>query len=288
MRKMILGTDWWTDCDDAVAVRLLCRAVKRGEIGLPGIGIDACMEDSAASLSAFLKAEGVTGTAIGLDRDAVDFGGRPKYQKRIAEMPHDIDNASAEDADAMYLRLLRETAARGEKLEILEIGFPQVLARTILREPALFAETVTHVWMMAGKWDEDGGKENNFCRNARSRAAAAAFCASCPVPVTFLGWEVGATVLAGGRLPEGDMLHQVLVDHGSAHGRSAWDPMLVQLALTGDPARAGYTVVRGTAAVDAATGKNRFVPSPDGLHEYVVKAQPDDWYHDLLDAATAP
>ena len=24
-RKMILGTDWWTDCDDAVAVRILAR-----------------------------------------------------------------------------------------------------------------------------------------------------------------------------------------------------------------------------------------------------------------------
>lgn len=287
MRNVILGTDWWTDCDDAVAVRLLCRAHRRGEVRLLGIGVNACMADSAASLSAFLTAEGVE-VPVGLDRDATDFGGRPPYQKRLAAMPHAVDNESAEDADGLYLRLLRECAARGEKLEFLEIGFPQVLARTILREPALFAETVSHVWMMAGKWDEDGGLENNFRRNARSRAASAAFCAACPVPVTFLGWEVGAPVRVGGRLPEGDLLRQVLVDHGSANGRSAWDPMLVALALAGDPARAGYTVVRGTASVEADTGKNRFVPSDGGRHEYVVKAHPDDWYRDLLDAAIAP
>ena len=28
MKNFILGTDWWTDCDDAVALRLLTRAVK--------------------------------------------------------------------------------------------------------------------------------------------------------------------------------------------------------------------------------------------------------------------
>lgn len=34
MRNFILGTDWWTDCDDAVAVRLLTRYMKQGKIRL--------------------------------------------------------------------------------------------------------------------------------------------------------------------------------------------------------------------------------------------------------------
>ena len=49
MRKFILGTDWWTDCDDAVALRLITRAVKDGKVGLVGVGINACMEYSVAS-----------------------------------------------------------------------------------------------------------------------------------------------------------------------------------------------------------------------------------------------
>ena len=32
MRTFILGTDWGTDCDDVVAVRLLTRAVKEKKI----------------------------------------------------------------------------------------------------------------------------------------------------------------------------------------------------------------------------------------------------------------
>ena len=52
MKKIILGTDWWTDCDDAVALRLLARAHKNEEIQLLGIGINACMEDSVSSMEA--------------------------------------------------------------------------------------------------------------------------------------------------------------------------------------------------------------------------------------------
>lgn len=40
MRNFILGTDWWTDCDDAVAVRILARAHKSGKICIKGIGVN--------------------------------------------------------------------------------------------------------------------------------------------------------------------------------------------------------------------------------------------------------
>ena len=53
MRKFILDTDWWTDCDDAVAVRLLCNAHVSGEVELLGININACMPYSIPSLDVF-------------------------------------------------------------------------------------------------------------------------------------------------------------------------------------------------------------------------------------------
>ena len=52
MRKIILGTDWWTDCDDIVALRVLTRAAKNKDIDLIGIIINACMDFSAASVDA--------------------------------------------------------------------------------------------------------------------------------------------------------------------------------------------------------------------------------------------
>ena len=301
MRKCILGTDWWTDCDDAVAVRLLARAAIHNEIEFIGVGINACMPYSAASLDAFLASEGLTDIPIGIDLAAVDFLGRlSDYQKNLA--PHAKryrSNTDAEDAVRLYRRLL---AASDTPVELVEIGFLQVLANVLesgaddispLTGTELVREKVAKVWVMAGKWDENPGAEHNFNNNPRSCDGGARFCAKCPVPVTFLGFEVGVSVITGGLtknggvLTEDDMLYHVMCDHGSADGRMSWDPMTALLAVIGDEAAAGYDTVVGTASVDPVTGENRFIPDEQGLHRYVVKARPDAYYRDTVHARIA-
>lgn len=284
MKNLILGTDWWTDCDDAVAVRLLTRAVRAGEIRLLGVGINACMEHSVASMRAFLAADGVDGVPIGIDADATDYGGNPSYQKRLAKRMPSVTNGDAEDAVRLYRRLLSETDG---PIEIAEIGFLQVLS-AVLKSGGdevspksgaeLVREKVRKVWVMGGKWDADGEREHNFCKTARARVAAREFCELCPVPVTFLGWEVGYGVITGDRLPVGDHLRTVLSDHGSEKGRHSWDPMLVLLCLVGDEAAAGYGTVTGWASVDPETGANFFVRDGAGPHRFVVKAREDAFY----------
>ena len=204
MKNFILGTDWWTDCDDAVALRIAARAHKKGEICLLGVGINACMACSAASLDGFLSLEGIAEMPIGIDREATDFGGNPPYQKRLAPFARRYrTNEDAEDAVRLYRRLLEESDA---PVEIIEIGFLQVIAAVLESQPddisdksgmELIREKVPKIWVMAGKWDEDAGREHNFARNQRAIAGAKAFCEKCPVPVTFLGWEVGASVISG-------------------------------------------------------------------------------------------
>lgn len=279
MRTFILGTDWWTDCDDAAALRILCNAVKNEEINLAGIAINACMPYSAASVKAFLKNEGIEGVQIGIDREAVDFGGNPPYQKNMAENSS-YDNDCALNAADLYMRILTRSS---EPVELVEIGYPQVLAEILNRDYELFKNKVSHVWMMAGKWDENPGRENNFARNRRASLGAEAFCRLCPVPVTFLGWEVGASVIVGSNLEKDDMLYRAFRDHGSQNGRSAWDPMLVSLALTGNPDEAGYSCVYGKASVDPETGFNTFIPDDKGIQRYVKKLYPDDWYRERID-----
>lgn len=299
MKNIILGTDWWTDCDDVVALRIITRFVKEGNVNLLGIGINACMEYSVASLKGFMKEEGfdtkmpnaseTQSIPIGIDLAATDFGGNPSYQKRLA-LSHcpEGSNSDAEDAVRLYRRLLAEAQ---EPVEILEIGYLQVLVAVMTSDGdeisiktgmELIREKVSKIWVMAGKWDKDGEKENNFCRNQRSRTAAEYFCRNCPVPVTFLGWEIGFDVITGGELTEDDVLHQVLVDCGFANGRCSWDPMLVLMALIGDEAVAGYDTVSGTASVDAATGANYFVANPQGPHKYVIKKFENGYYQKTI------
>lgn len=287
MRHFLLGTDWGEDCDDAVAVRILARKHKAGEIDLCGIGLNTRFEQSVPSLAAFLEGEGVA-VPIGIDRNCPELHGRITYQKRLAARRPDVTNADAEDAVRLYRRILAEAR---EPVEIMEVGFLQVIAAALESggddiSPKtgieLFREKVAHVWIMGGRWDVDGGKEYNFSRDATACRAAATLVANCPVPITFLGWEVGATVITGSGLREDDMLHLVLADHGSAKGRMSWDPMLIHLAVIGDETRAGYTAVSGTATVDPATGVNHFTAG-EGLHRYVVKAREDSFYAAAID-----
>ena len=289
MRQFILGTDWWTDCDDAVAMRLLARAHKAGEIRMLGIGLNACMEYSAASLEGFLQLEGVYDIPLGIDLEAKDFGGNPPYQKRLAACnEHGRTNADVCDAVKLYRKILAESQ---EKIEIIEIGYLQVMANVLKSGPddisplsgrELVRQKVSKIWAMAGKWDEPCGRENNFTRNAQSREAGHWFCELCPVPISFLGWEIGYDVLTGGQLAKDDFLYRALCDHGSSGGRSSWDPMLVLMALIGDEAAAGYAVVRGRAVVDPVTGENHFCPSESGMHSYVVKERDNTYYADAI------
>lgn len=296
MRSFILGTDWWSDCDDAVAVRLLARAVKAGEVRLLGAVINACMEHSVASLKGFFLSEGIEDLPIGIDPAATDFSGETRYQERLAKrFCPEVSNADAEDGVRLYRRLLAES--EGE-VEILEIGFLQVAA-ALLKSGAddiseksgveLVREKVKKFWVMAGKWDADGEREHNFCLNARSRVGGAEFLSLCPVPVTFLGYEVGRDVITGDTLAdENDVLYRAMADYGTTVGRSSWDPMTVRMALIGDEAEAGYRTVRGTASLDTESGANRFRAHADGLHAYVIKTKPDEYYKNAINQRIAP
>ncbi len=286
---MILGTDWFSDCDDALAVRLLANFHRMRRVRLLGVCINACLPESAASLDAFLRYSGVV-VPIALDRSATNFEGHGSYQHNLTNLPSKIlTNDQAEEPVAFYRRLL---AAAGTPVDVMEIGFSQVLA-ALLTSPAdafsplpgreLVRRKVSQLWIMAGKWDEDGGREHNFCNTRVASEAAAHLCRDWPTPITFLGFEVGVSVISGRNLPADDPLHQVLIDHGSPKGRCSWDPMLVLLGVDGDPEHAGYRCVRGRAEVNAVDGANRFYPDVAGKHRYVVKMRPDTFYADEID-----
>ena len=292
MRKFILGTDWGTDCDDAAAVRLITNAVKRKEIELLGIVINTCVEHSYASLKGFLTQDGLGEVPIGINLDAAECVGPFRYQENLAKAycPSAV-NADAENSVRLYRRLLAQTDG---KVEMMEIGFLQEFA-ALLESAAddisdktgveLVREKVCKVWVMAGKWDADGEKEYNFCCNESSREGGKKFCELCPVPVTFLGFEIGYGVITGDKLDKSDHLYKVFDDYGAGEGRHSWDPMLVMMALIGDEGTAGYDVVCGKATLDAETGENFFERYESGPHKFVVKRFDNSYYENQINNA---
>ncbi len=291
MRKFILGTDWWTDCDDAVALRLLSYFTGKGSVDVLGFCVNARMEYSARSFDVFRKDCGLGDIPVSIDRNATDFGRNPPYQKRLAEIEGDyLSESYFEEPVAMYRRLL---AKAEEPVEIIEIGYAQVLAGLLMSEPDKFSplngvelvrQKVAKLWIMAGKWDENPGKENNFARNPRTSRGAEILCRLWPTEMTFLGWEVGVGILTGQTAPENSLLRNVLIDHGSENGRDSWDPMLVLLACTGDEAEAGYSFRQGRVSVDGNTGENFFVCDPTGNAKIVVRNFSADYYSDKINS----
>ena len=290
MRTFILGTDWGEDSDDCIAVRILARAHKKGEIKMLGIGINTLTEYSAPSLYRFLEKEGVS-IPVGVDKCCTHQLRKVTYQKRLAKETDRV-NDDFEDAVRLYRRAIAESDG---DVEIIEVGFLQVINGALNSQPddispksglELFREKVKKIWIMGGKWNVVGGAEYNLSEFPFARLAAHEFVANCPAPITFLGWEVGSCVVTGSKLQKDDFLHIALDDHGSGSGRESWDPMLVVLALIGDNERAGYKTVRGKATIDEM-GRNYFEENENGPHEYVVKAYPDEYYINIIDSLIA-
>lgn len=286
--KIIHGTDWWTDCDDVAALRLLCRAHNTGAIELQCVCADAVMDKTASSLSAFMKDSGVT-VPIGIDRTFHnDNTERCRYQPVLSEYPHDVENDDCEEAYKLFRRVL---ANLDGKADITEVGFQQNIYYLMISEPdeisplsgmELIKEKVNKIWLMAGKWDEENGREYNIIAYPAAIKAANYIFENSPVPVTCLGFEVGESVISCGNADKNDLVKKAFIAHGSVNGRCSWDPMLVLMAIINDEEKAGYDVVQGTASVDPETGNNNFTVG-DGNHAYVVKKFDDSYYANQID-----
>ena len=289
-KPVIFDTDWWTDVDDACALRLLLQEEQKGSIDLLGVCLSAVCETSVPSLASFLDYEGAASIPIGADKQATDYPGKSKWQQTILDSHpgrkvSSLDNV--QDCVEFYRKLISKSR---KKVDIIAVGFPNAISRLLESGPdkysslsgkELVKKKVGHLWLMAGKYPE--GKEHNFELTERSRTSGAKICSEWPTPVTLLGWEVGIKVKVGGSVPEDDLLHKVLVAHGSANGRYAWDPMTAWMACLGSPELAGFDTVVGEAVLDPATGENKFNCKADGSHRYVIMAHEPEWYATAID-----
>lgn len=288
MKKLILDTDWFTDCDDAGALKLLLEERKAGKIDLLGININVYSPYSVRSVDAVLRANGVTEMPIGIDTGATEYPGEMKYQELTARHS---DRTEYEEAVRLYRRLL---AASAEQVEIISIGFLNNLEKLLksgadefspLDGKTLVREKVKKIWIMGGIWNRDGGQEYNFGAYVGPMAthASAYVCREMPVPMIFSGSENGVDTISGKHLPKDGIIYEIYNAWGVPEGRSSWDPMVALMAVTDDLAAAGYTPVYGIPSVEPENGKNHFTPDPDAMHCYVTKNYPPEYYGELID-----
>lgn len=286
---VLFGTDWWTDCDDVGALSLLLNAHKAGIIRLCCVGINSVMDLSAASVDALCAERGLD-IPIGIDTAAVRDPVNCRYQKPLAEASsRGLDNGDCPEAYKLYRSVLADSDGNAV---IVDVGFPEIIMQLLMSPPdgisplpgvELVRSKVREIRLMAGDWSRDGGREYNLSAYPVCGEAGDYICRNSPVPVVFLGYEVGEKVICGGRLDRGGLAYKAYAAHGHPDGRCAWDPMTALAAVIDDDERAGYRRVTGTASVDPDTGCNHFTPSPDGKHSYLVMTREPRFYSDMID-----
>lgn len=293
-RTVIFDTDWWTDCDDCVALKLL---LKSDEVQLKGININAFLDSSPYSVELFLSQYGRGNIPVSVDKNAKDYPDAPKksYQSKIIDAFSKGGYKSADNYETSVKFYRRLLSSLDEKADIIAVGFQNSIADLLLSEGDEFSplngvelcrEKVGKLWAMAGKWNEDGGKEYNVANAPRSREAAKIVSEKFPCPITYLGFEVGESVITGGTEAIGDerdALALAMKAHGSEKGRCSWDPMTALLAVIGDEEKAGYEMVYGNFSFDE-NGRNHFFLDSSSDRCYVVKKEEDSFYEKEINA----
>jgi len=290
-RSVIFDTDWWTDCEDCVALRLLIDSE------LKGVNINAFLYESPQSVRLFLESYGVKNVPVAMDKSATYYNDPPRnsYQKKLIEKfsPDNSDSPdNYEDSVSFYRRIL---SSAEEKVDIVAVGFQNSIASLLMSEADDFSpldgielcrQKVNKLWAMAGKWDEEGGREYNIANNSHSAAAAKIVAEKFPCPITYLGFEAGVSVITGGKKvigDENDALRLSMVAHGSHNGRNSWDPMTAMLFLHGDEEKAGYNKVYGDIIIDK-DGRNYFKENKSSDRCFVVKKYQDSFYADEINS----
>ena len=291
--NIIMDTDFQSgDVDDAIALRYLLTHDYLGVINLLAIVISASNPLTAAAIDNICENDGRQGDMpIGQWQGAAFDNAGASYLtdlsgRALREFPTSAVSLIA-DAIRVYRRTLVSVIAGGNKTHIVMTGQQNNL-QALLQSPAddissstgmaLVTAGVDKIIVMGGQYPT--GTESNFDTQP---AAAAYTTANCPVPMTFVGYEVGQSVISGGDsllVATNDPIANTLADFGYPYGRNSWDPMAAVVAVLGETG-AGCTTVAGTNSVNAGSGTNTFTPGA-GTHMYVVKAQSDDLYSDEI------
>jgi hypothetical protein len=303
----ILDTDLSTDVDDALDVKACVTYHIDGAIDLLGVACTTSRDKSPGAARAIGNAYGyAVPVASYAPIGTFNPGTNANY---IDDLYDDFDHAgvglaASEDSTTVGYRTWLASAADGS-VSILMTGFAKALRHALesaadgisaLDGNDLFALKCDRIYAVAGIWPTNApaSAEFNLAQNA---ADWNWLIANCPVPITFVGIEIGNAIgTVGGtyltdRLPAGDITVTALdawnTQHSIGATRTAWGLAGAYAAVEGRE-HGAFTTVTGTATINSSTGANSFSAGA-GDHEYLVRVSPAAWLrsqHQSLVAAT--
>jgi inosine-uridine nucleoside N-ribohydrolase len=287
-KALIFDTDIGPDYDDVGAITLLHALADSGQVNILATVASNNHPLIVPVLDVMNTYFRRPNLPVGIVRGrAVSL---PAWQKwdslLVARYPHDLKtNAQAEDATALYRRLLAQQP--DGSVTIVTVGFMTNMANLLESRPdryspldgtALVKKKVKQLVSMAAHFGKEMGKFREFNVEKDVLASVYAF-NNWPTPILFSGFEIGSRIFTGLPLvnsnyqnsPGKDVFaRSIPMDKNDANGRMSWDQTAVLVAIKGHEPY--YSVVEGRMVTNA-DGSNTWDRSGKG-HFYLVEKMP--------------
>lgn len=274
--KVIIDTDLFSDVDDVGALAAAHTLADRGAAEIAAIGVNTPSRWGHQAARIVCLHYGRDNTPVGALLPLDDSVFEVDYAKRMCDrfpLAHAVPKPRS--APEVFREVL--AACPDGSVTVVSIGFfgnlTALLASAADRASSLTGvdlvrQKVANTVVMGGKFPE--GKEFNiasFPHEARS------FVAGWPVPILFVGFEVGADVITGYSFPPGSAGQSPVAaayqDYTGGQGRASWDLIAVNTAVRG-PGQNFELSAPGRLAV-SETGENTWIPDPIGPHRYLIR-----------------
>lgn len=291
MTRLIVDTDFETDCDDAGALAVLHGLADCGKVEILGINGSICSPLPAAGICAFNRAFNRARLPVGCNRSVANGPVYRALAEKLRERMYHGEMARQlageivpEDSFSFYTRLLEN--APDHSVTICAIGLLSSLAELLQRGAGeLIRRKVVRLVTMAEAACPDGKDGFNWNMDRHSAEIVLREWPG-PIVVTALGGDVLTSAVPCGTTPRAEMLRIAYRRMGGgdvSYRRSSWDQiavlcaadMLGSMAALSEPGDICYCPESGEHHWSPGNGRRSFLlpkASPEELAAFV-----QDW-----------
>lgn len=290
---LVLDTDMGPDCDDAGALAICNKFADFGEVRLVAMANCTMYPEGACCIDAINRYYGRHSIPVGTLKTEGVGGDKNhlKYNRYIAEnYPHRFKNATIPDAVEMYRKVLSQSP--DGSLTFCTIGMFTNLRNLLMSEGdeysplsgvELFNLKVREMVSMAGCFSDESYAEWNL---AVEPGSAKYVMEHVTVPVMFVPYEMGTTIITGVRLAAnaavtGSPVAKAYELYCGVNGRSSWDLLAVYYAIRGCNGLFEESPA-GVITLDEE-GRTHFEAKAGGKHKYLKHMIPEQEITQLLE-----
>ncbi|MBB4146016.1 nucleoside hydrolase [Rhizobium rhizoryzae] len=283
-QRIIFDTDMDSDCDDVAALAMLLQLQRLGECTIIAATVASNNIYAAPCTKTLLRAAGLGSIPVGAYQGSAIGGGSTSLYAQGVVSAFGVPNNETRSAYDTAVNVLRRALARSPdgSVKIVIAGTCTNVAALLassadaispMTGAELVAAKVASIHVMGGNFVSATSAENNILFDI----AAANAVASCGIPVSWAGYEVGNPIstLVPNVADGNNAFRLAWRLYGPANDvRPSWDLMAALESVRGTAGVFGYSGW-GDVSFEAGTSYTTFSANASGKNRYITKTATD-------------